>query len=36
MKSRAEMDGKLTIVKVNIDENPKTPTNFGGAFLSQP
>lgn len=24
-----EMDGKLTIVKVNIDENPKTPTSFG-------
>ena len=24
----AEMDGQLTIAKINIDENPKTPTNF--------
>ena len=23
-----EMDGQLTIAKINIDENPKTPTNF--------
>ena len=23
-----EMDGKLKIVKVNIDENPKTPTQY--------
>ena len=23
-----EMDGRLTIAKINIDENPKTPTNF--------
>lgn len=25
----SEMDGKLTVVKINIDENPKTPTSFG-------
>ncbi len=25
----AEMSDKITIVKVNIDENPKTPTSFG-------
>ena len=25
----AEYEGKLSIVKVNIDENPITPTNFG-------
>lgn len=25
----AEFKGKLTIAKVNIDENPQTPTNFG-------
>jgi thioredoxin 1 len=24
-----EMEGKLTIAKINIDENPKTPTKFG-------
>ncbi|MFC3676395.1 thioredoxin TrxA [Ferrovibrio xuzhouensis] len=24
-----EMDGKLTIAKVNIDENPMTPSKFG-------
>ncbi len=24
-----EMDGRLTIAKVNIDENPVTPTKFG-------
>ena len=23
-----EMDGKLKVVKVNIDENPKTPTQY--------
>ena len=25
----AEMDGKLTIAKINIDENPETPTKLG-------
>jgi len=25
----AEMDGKVKIVKMNIDENPNTPTKFG-------
>jgi len=25
----AEMDGKAKIVKMNIDENPNTPTKFG-------
>jgi len=25
----AEMSDKITVVKVNIDENPKTPTSFG-------
>ena len=25
----AEMGDKLTVVKVNIDENPKPPTDFG-------
>ncbi|GJL86938.1 MAG: thioredoxin [Minwuia thermotolerans] len=25
----AEMDGKLTIAKLNIDENPNTPTRYG-------
>lgn len=25
----AEMDGRLTIVKLNIDDNPVTPTKFG-------
>ncbi|MBB5373493.1 thioredoxin [Acidocella aromatica] len=24
-----EYEGKLEVVKVNIDENPMTPTNFG-------
>ena len=24
-----ELSGKVRIVKVNIDENPKTPTNWG-------
>ena len=24
-----EMDGKLTIAKVNIDDNPETPTQYG-------
>lgn len=24
-----EMDGKLTIAKLNIDENPNTPTRYG-------
>ena len=24
-----EYDGKLTIAKVNIDENPQTPTKYG-------
>ncbi len=25
----AEMDGKAKILKINIDENPNTPTKFG-------
>ncbi len=25
----AEMDGRLTIAKLNIDDNPVTPTKFG-------
>ena len=25
----SEMDGKVTIAKLNIDENPITPTKFG-------
>lgn len=25
----AEMQGKITIVKMNVDENPQTPTKFG-------
>ncbi|MDF1731958.1 MULTISPECIES: thioredoxin TrxA [unclassified Minwuia] len=25
----AEMDGKLTVAKLNIDENPNTPTRYG-------
>ncbi len=25
----AEMEGRLTIAKVNIDENPGTPTKYG-------
>jgi len=25
----AEMDGKLTVAKLNIDENPETPTKLG-------
>ena len=25
----AEMDGKLTVAKLNIDDNPETPTKFG-------
>ena len=24
-----EMDGKLTVAKINIDENPMTPTKYG-------
>ncbi|MSO98390.1 MAG: thioredoxin TrxA [Rhodospirillaceae bacterium] len=24
-----EMDGKLTVAKVNIDDNPQTPTQYG-------
>jgi thioredoxin 1 len=24
-----EMEGKLTVVKINIDDNPNTPTQFG-------
>lgn len=24
-----ELDGKVTIAKINIDENPETPTKFG-------
>lgn len=24
-----EMDGRLTIAKINIDENPRTPTQYG-------
>ena len=25
----SEYDGRLSIIKVNIDENPVTPTNYG-------
>lgn len=25
----AEMEGKVTIAKINIDENPETPSKFG-------
>ena len=25
----AEMDGKLPVAKLNIDDNPETPTKFG-------
>lgn len=25
----AEMNGKLTVAKINIDENPETPTKYG-------
>lgn len=25
----AEMGGKLTVAKINIDENPETPTKYG-------
>jgi len=25
----AEMDGKLTVAKLNIDDNPETPTKLG-------
>jgi thioredoxin 1 len=25
----AEMDGKVTIAKINIDENPETPMKYG-------
>ena len=25
----AELDGKVTIAKLNIDENPNTPTKYG-------
>ena len=25
----AEMDGRVTVAKLNIDENPMTPTKFG-------
>ena len=25
----AEMNGKLTVAKINIDENPQTPTKYG-------
>ncbi|MEM1401238.1 MAG: thioredoxin TrxA [Pseudomonadota bacterium] len=25
----SEMDGKLTIAKINIDQNPETPTKYG-------
>ena len=25
----AEMDGKLTVAKINIDDNPETPTKLG-------
>lgn len=25
----AEMNGKITIAKLNIDENPQTPTKYG-------
>ncbi|MDX2144127.1 MAG: thioredoxin TrxA [Rhodospirillaceae bacterium] len=24
-----EMEGKLTVAKINIDDNPQTPTQFG-------
>ena len=25
----AEMDGKITVAKINIDDNPETPTKLG-------
>ncbi len=25
----AELDGKVTVAKINIDENPNTPTKYG-------
>ncbi|MEQ8166555.1 MAG: thioredoxin TrxA [Alphaproteobacteria bacterium] len=25
----AEMDGRVTVAKVNIDDNPQTPTKYG-------
>ena len=25
----SEMDGKLTVAKINIDQNPNTPTKYG-------
>jgi thioredoxin 1 len=28
-KIAGEMDGKLTFTKINIDDNPQTPTQFG-------
>ena len=28
-KIAAEMEGKVTIAKVNIDDNPQTPTQYG-------
>ena len=28
-KIAAEMDGKVTIAKINIDDNPQTPTQYG-------
>ncbi len=28
-KIAGEMDGKVTFTKINIDDNPQTPTQFG-------
>ena len=28
-KIASEMEGKLTFTKINIDDNPQTPTQFG-------
>ncbi len=29
MRSPGNLAGKLTIAKVNVDENPKTPNDYG-------